>query len=654
MSDEHQCRRSKTRREVLTGVGGVTAGITLSGTVAGIARPRSADDAGQQQRDSAAAEGDDHQREIASIVEDLLEDADVPGAAVAVVVDDEVVLSEGYGLADSETGLPAEPTTPFRIASVSKPVVCTAIAELIARGNLDPETPVQEYIDNGLVNWDEPVTLANLAAHTGGFEATNHNMWFPSPEDVGPLPEHLDPMPAQVRSPGTLGSYSNHGIALAGQSLAEAAGDPFAEAMAAVLFEPAGMETSSFAQPLPSAIDEVHATGEGGIGAAGRFGGLGISPAGAMSASATDMARFMLLHLNEGRLDGEQVLDPAAIDHSHQQWFTHHEAISGMAFGFAESRHGDTRVLRHDGASPASGFTSELRLAPEHDIGVFTAYNDNGLELDLADTVVEALLPDPSHESPNPSDPHRAEELPGSYRSIRHGTQAHDSLFTTTLNAPSIDVALADDGALLVDDGGGATRWVEIEPLVFEREDGSDRLAFGEDDDGELSQLFLGGTPSAFVETSWYQSTTLHGGALIGSLFGLGWAYNEYKPDRNREESRREWLASTRSDPDRLSSLMAHLGSGTFLAFLLLLLGYMTVGQTQYLVGYLTDPSSAFLLAYALPVIGVATTVGTVALALYTLLTRCWSPRRQLLYTLTALVLLGTATFLWYWNLLLL
>lgn len=651
MTDHSRDGTSKTRRAVLAGVGGVTAGVTLSGITADAGGPQSTDRAGRQHRDSSA-ENDEHKSEIAALVEDRLEDADVPGAAVAVVVDGEVMLSDGYGVADEETGRPVEPTTPFRIASVSKPVVCTAIAELIARGDLDPETPVQEYIDDGLVSWDEPVTLANLVTHTGGFDLTNRNLWYPSPDDVGSLPEQLDPMPAQVRSPGALGAYSNHGIALAGQTLASVAEESFADAMTGLLFDPAGMETASFAQPLPDDLYKEHTVGQGGFTTRGKVAGIGAGPAGAMSASATDMARFMLLHLNEGRVDGEQVFDPAAIELSHQQWFTHHEAISGMAFGLPERYHGDTRVLRHDGASPLDGFTSELRLVPDHDIGVFTAYNDNGLALELADTILNELLPQPSHEPLDPGEPHRADEITGTYRSLRRGIQAHDSL-TTTLNAGSIDVEIDTDGALLVDDGGESHRWVEVEPLVFEREDDTDRLAFGEDSDGEISRLFVGGVPSAYVDVRWYESTTLHGGALIGGLLGLGWGYNKYKPDRHREESRRAWLASTRSDPDRLSTLCAHVGSGTILAFLLLVLGYTFLGQTQYFIGYLTDPSSAFTLAYSLPVVGVIATAGALVLALYSLLTRRWSPRRQLLYTLTALILLGMTAFLWYWNLLL-
>lgn len=632
---------------MLAGMGTLASGAVLSGTVAGESPPEASD--GKRPTETAKTGPDEPAAAIESLVADTIDTADIAGAAVAVVHDGEVVLSDGYGVTDDETDRPVEPTTPFRIASVTKPVVCTAIAEIVARGDVDVDTPVATYLDDALVSWDDPVTLANLVTHTGGFELTNRNLWYPSPDDVGPLPKHLDPMPTQVRSPGTLGSYSNHGIALAGQVLAEAVGDPFHEALETVLFEPAEMTTASIAQPLPAALYESHATGQGAFGTAGKLSGIGISPAGAASASAADMVRFIQLHLNRGEIDGEQVLSPEAIELSHQQWFTHHDAIPGMAFGFVEAHHSGARVLQHDGASPYDGFTSELRIVPEHDIGVFTAYNDNGLELDLADTILNELLPTPQHDPPDPTTPHRADELSGTYRILRYGTNAHDSLLTT-VNAPTVEVELADDGALLVDDGDERARWIEIEPLVFEREDDADeRLAFG-DHEGTIEHLFLGGTPSAFVKTDWHESTMLHGGLALGGLFGLSWAYSEWKPDRSYTESRREWLASTRSNSERLATATAWAGATAFLAFLLVTIGYLLVGQSRFMVGYLTDPSAVYTLAYALPVVGAGAAVVALVLALYAWPATLWDRRRRLLYGATALLLLVMTAFHYYWN----
>lgn len=630
-----------TRRAVLAGVCGITAG--------GLTASNSGTNAGAPRTQTTAQTVDKTSTDLRAVIEDRLTEADVRGAAVAVVVDGEVVLADGFG--EAEPGRPVSPTTPFRVASVSKPVVGTAVAELAARDVVALETPVREVLAAELVTWDEPVTLRHLMTHTGGFEVTNRSLWYPSPEHVESLPEHLTPMPEQVRTPGGVGVYSNHGIGLAGQVLAATLAQPFPAAMEATVFAPAGMTEASFAQPLPDELSESHAATGGltRVTVEGRLAGIGPAPAGALSVSAASMARFLKLHCNDGRLNGEQILHPEAIEIAHRRWFSHHEAIDGMALGFIEDHYGDTRILTHDGASPFDGFTSQLRVVPDHEIGVFVAYNGNALELGLADAVLEELLPAPSQPSHMPSAPHRGDELPGTYRSLRRGVRAHDSLLTT-LTAGSVTVSLADDGALLVENGNDTHRWIEIEPLVFEREDGARRLAFDTDEAGELTRLFIGGTPTAYVQRDWYESATLHGGALLGGLVGVWWTYDNVKPDRRYTESRREYIAKARAAPNRAAALIATLGTGAFVAYLSVILGSIALGNTRFVVGFLTDPSGLLSVAAVLPVIGGLAALGIVFLLLYSLHTGCLDRHSRRIYAMTASVVIGLTAFLWYWN----
>lgn len=649
--DEHDTDRQSTRRSVLAGAAGLTAWGSLASTSAagGVAPTDSELTTSREQLETV----DDEHEGLVSLVEDRLAEAGVPGAAVAVVVDGQVVLAGGYG--EAEPGRPADATTPFRIASVSKPVVGTAAAELAARGDLDFETPVSEYLQERLVSWEAPVTLRALLTHTAGFDPTNRNMWYPSPEQVRSLPEHLSPMPAQVREPGTLGAYSNHGFALAGQVIAAVTDSPFAAAMEELVFAPAGMSRASFAQPLPDELATDHAVNPGTLArlrVRDKLAGLGIGPAGALSATATDMARFLSLHLNGGMIDGEQIFHPAAIELAQRQWFTHHEAIDGMALGFVEDHHGPARVLTHDGFSPTDGFTSQLRLVPDHGIGVFTAFNGNGLEAGVANAVIEELLPEPSPESREPTRPQRADDLVGTYHTLRRGVRAPDSLWTN-LGAASLSVSVADDGALVLDGANGPTRWTEVESLVFEREDGTERVAFGTDDAGAVTRLFVGGQPSAFTQTDWHESPVLLAGTLFGGVLGTWWGFKKSKPDRHREESRREWLAGAWSDFDRTATLLAHTGTGAISLFFLLLFGYVLVGNTQYVVGFLTEPATVFGLTYTLSVAGATATAGVVVVGAYAVATGRWSRHRRVAYAATALVLTLTTVLLWHWNLLL-
>lgn len=603
----------------------------------------------------AAASTTSHDQEapietkVEELVTESLAEHGIPGATVAVVNNGETALVEGYGVADRETGGAVTAQTPFRIGSVSKPVVWTAIARRAATGELDLEAPVSQYLDEDLRSWDEPVTLAQLATHTGGFEPTNLGLWYPSPAAVDPLPELLNwAMPSQVRSPGTLGSYSNHGVALAGQALASTVDDPFPDAIEAVLFEPAGMDRSSFHQPLPDHIRDPHATGHDSDQLDGPFAGVGMAPAGGLSTTAADMARFLQLHLNTGAVDGEQVLRPETVALLQRQWFTHHEALSGMALGLAERSYGDCRVLSHNGATLS--FTSHVLLVPELDFGVFLAFNsERGRAVleDLPDEILDELLGSPSPDGPEPTGrPARAGELAGTYRTVRVPETTHDA-FPSLLGATSVDVSVANDGALLVAIDGDQQRWIEREPLVFQHEETGRTLAFDETD-GEITHLYVGGVPSAFATLEWHESLTFHSAVLLASLLclvaGLWWS-----PSREEGESRRAWLASVRTEPDRLATLAAFGGSLAFLAFVVITVGYFLFATIEFL----SEPSPLYRIAFVLPVGGAVASVAALAAGAQVWRRRDWPIHRWIHYTAVTASLLAMTGFLWYWNLLL-
>ncbi|MCU4744149.1 serine hydrolase domain-containing protein [Natronoglomus mannanivorans] len=593
---------------------------------------------------------DDIESRVEKLVLESLDEYDIPGAAVAVVRDGEVTMAEGYGEADAEEGLPVEPTTPFRVGSVSKPVFWTAIARLLRRGELDDDVPVSEYLDDNFVSWDDPVTLAQLATHTGGFESTNRNMWYDNPADGRSLPEHLDPMPAQTRSPGTVGQYSNHGVALAGQVLASVVGSSFPDAMDELLLEPAGMETASFHQPLPTDLYEAHASGHGGD-RDGKFAGLGTAPAGALSASAADMARFMQLHLDDGRIDGEQVLDPDTVELIQQQWFTHHEELAGMALGFAEAYYGAYRIIRHAGGTPLDAFWTELRLVPELGFGLFLSYNDDSGQdpvIEIPETIIEEVLPEPDVTAPESDGrPTLADELEGTYRSLRRGAHEVDSIFLT-LNADTIDVSIADDGALLLEDGDDTTRLVETSPLVFQDVETGEKVAFGEED-GEIAYLFMSGSPDAYECISSLESIQFHLLVLAVSLLGTGSGWLHWSPSRDDGESRREWFQSLRTDQRRRARFAAHLVGSAFSLFVVLFLVYLSFDFE----GTFTEPSFLFRLLFVLPLVGAVAAVAALVLSVRVWQEAYWQLRTRVHYSFVVLSGLLVTGFLWYWNLLL-
>ena len=155
-----------------------------------------------------------------------LEDYGIPGATVSVVKDGEVIFAKGYGEADVKAEEPVvADETLFRIASTNKLFTATAVMQLVEEGRLDLDRDVNAYLDDVEIPDTypgQPVTLRHLLTHTAGFEERITGTLARDADDVAPLGEHLsENVPARVRPPGEVTSYSNYGVALAGHVVEE-------------------------------------------------------------------------------------------------------------------------------------------------------------------------------------------------------------------------------------------------------------------------------------------------------------------------------------------------------------------------------------------------------------------------------------------------
>ena len=168
-----------------------------------------------------------------------------PGASVIVIKDDEVVLRRAYGLADLEHGIPATPTTDFRLASLSKQFTATAIMLLVRDGKLRYDQPVSEIIPE-LPPATRAVTIRHFLNHTSGI--WDYEVLVPAARtaqlddrDVLALVAAKDSLyfPA-----GSAYRYSNSGYVLLGMIIARVSGMPYPEFMRRRVFEPLAMRAT--------------------------------------------------------------------------------------------------------------------------------------------------------------------------------------------------------------------------------------------------------------------------------------------------------------------------------------------------------------------------------------------------------------------------
>lgn len=313
----------------------------------------------------------------------------LPGLAVAVIHDQEVVWSNTYGWADVESRRPMTTSTPFRIGSVTKLFTATAVMQLRDAGKLRLDDPVSEHLpwfSIGAGSDQPPITVRQFLTHTAGLtrEApfpywTDHV--FPDRDELIAALADLDP----VHSPASEYKYSNLGMALAGEIVAALSGRSWEEYVEETIFSPLEM-TDSDTAPGPEVQAQL-ATGymrrraDGSRGVFDYYETGALAPAANIVSTLDDLVRFAKLQLrDEAQADedggGATVLAGSTLREMHRvHWLSSWSGGRGLGFGVWE-RDGKTMVS-HGGW--IAGNRTHLLLVPEEDIAVVTLANaDDG------------------------------------------------------------------------------------------------------------------------------------------------------------------------------------------------------------------------------------------------------------------------------------
>jgi CubicO group peptidase (beta-lactamase class C family) len=267
-----------------------------------------------------------------------LKAGDMAGAVVVVVKDGAVLLEKGYGYADVSKKLRMDPEqTMVRIGSTSKLFAWTAVMQLVEAGKLDLDHNINDYLDFTIPNdFGKPVTLRDLMNHRGGFEEGLKDVLWTNPQGVPStesyLKEHKRPM---LFAPGEVPAYSNYGAALAGYIVERISKEPYERYIERHILAPLGMTHTSFDQPLPERFAAAVSKGYRTVSAPpGPYELIVTRPAGSGTTTVADMSRFMLAHLQDGRVGDAQILRPETAQRMHSPSESAPPGFSTMAHGF--------------------------------------------------------------------------------------------------------------------------------------------------------------------------------------------------------------------------------------------------------------------------------------------------------------------------------
>jgi CubicO group peptidase (beta-lactamase class C family) len=580
----------------------------------------------------------------------------VAGATFVFVKDGSILLAKGYGYADVEKRKPViVEETLFRPGSVSKLFVWTSVMQLFEQGKLDLNADVNTYLKKFQIpaTFPEPVTISHLMSHTAGFEEVLNDMGARKPEDLIPLEDYLAAnLPERVYPPGKIAAYSNYGTALAGYIVELVSGKPFEAYVEDHIFRPLGMTMSTFREPLPSHLERFMSVGysvDKGVLKAEDFELInGLYPAGSMSTTATDMAKFMICHLQGGRFGETRILQEDTARLMHATLFKHDPGLDGNAHGFWEKTLNGVRIIEHGGDTIY--FHSELAILPDHNLGMFVSLNTASTESDLRGHLLQSLLdryfpvPDPPEPSPIAGFTERAKRIVGNYVLSRVVHSSYDKLMAL---GAQISVKATADKTLLtaLPFGIGAQQWIETAPYNFEEIGGPGTLMFKEDDSGAIRYLYLNEYPIMVgIKAAWHQtpsfSILILGIILLVFISVLRWplaAIFGRICRRRRDEKPAPRLA-------RWTAGLMVLLQIVFIVGLALMLS--DIERLMFGV----PPAMKFLLG--LPIVSILFLIGTFLYTASAWLRGYWTGCARVHYTLVFLAGLAFLLFLNYWNLL--
>jgi len=315
---------------------------------------------------------------------------EVPGLAVAIVKDGKVVFAQGFGFRDVAHKLPVTPKTLFAIGSCTKAFTTFVLGTLVDEGKLDWDTPVRGYIPEFRLfdrTATEQMTPRDLVTHRSGLP--RHDLvWYNATLSGKQILERLPYLEPSETFRNKF-QYNNLMFMTAGYLIERVGGKPWEEAVRARIFQPLGMtgcnfsvkdsqQAPDFAKPYDDRDDKIVEIPFRDITNAG--------PAGSINSSVADMARWLVVQTQKGKIDGRQIVSPAVLADIHTPHMTiavpqerKEIASAGYGLGWMVDDYRGHRRVHHGGG--IDGFTAQTVLFPEDGLGLCVLSNMNGTSL---------------------------------------------------------------------------------------------------------------------------------------------------------------------------------------------------------------------------------------------------------------------------------
>lgn len=335
--------------------------------------------------------------ELRGQLERILADTHTPGVSVAIVHRDGPEWIAGLGKSDVASNHATAPDTLFRIGSTSKAFASLSVLKLVDEGKLSLQDPVRKLVPEIWFEnrWEstDPVRVVDLLEHTTGWDDMHLPEYAKDAKGMT-LRQGLDYYQRSRVSrwrPGTRMSYCNSGPPVAAYIVEKITGQRFEDYVTENFFGPIGMKTATyFEQPSPQLTTLYHDDGKTPF----PYWNILLRPAGAINASANDMAAYVQFYLNRGAVGGMQVVPAADIDRMETPTRTW-EAQQGLKAGYGLSNYTSVHdgFVYHGHNGGVNGGLTDMSYLPEYGVGYFYSINSgNGAAFGKIGDAIRAYI----------------------------------------------------------------------------------------------------------------------------------------------------------------------------------------------------------------------------------------------------------------------
>ncbi len=313
-------------------------------------------------------------------------DRGVASVSIALVRDGKIVWEAAFGYMNVAMQVPATPETIYVVGSTFKAATATALLQLAEQGKFALDDAINDYLGDSKVQdlADSPVTFRHILCHGSGLQAGANtvDVWSRT------LPDSLEELTVKlksVRPPMEKWEYNNYAYGLAGLLVERISGQPYEEYIREHVLKPLGIETPGPVSPTPAMLGYLalpYVVGPGSKPQPVSRTRYDVYPAGDIYLTASDMARFLGAHLQEGEWQGQRLISAESTREAHRVQF------QGYGLGWGVSGGPGQRLISHGGG--VLGFATQMLGDLDARVGVYVASNSGNMSK-IAQAAIQLL-----------------------------------------------------------------------------------------------------------------------------------------------------------------------------------------------------------------------------------------------------------------------